>query len=61
MICPNCGHQTGGNAKFCNKCGTKMVEMAVPKKPEEAKVVVQTPEQPEAPKKKKGKGWIRSN
>lgn len=57
-ICPNCGHQTEGNAKFCNKCGTKMVEMAAPKKPEEPKVVVQAPEQSETPKKKKGKGWI---
>ena len=58
MFCPGCGNDVPENAKFCNKCGTKLEQVpveeeipAVEEAPvaEEAPVVEETPVVEEAP------------
>src|SRR5207247_290450 len=30
LICPNCGHENAGGARFCSSCGTRLEQAAAP-------------------------------
>jgi len=38
LICPSCGHENAGGARFCSSCGTRLEQDAAPAR-EERKVV----------------------
>ena len=46
MFCPGCGNDVPENAKFCNKCGTKLEQVPVE---EEIPAVEEAPVAEEAP------------
>lgn len=60
MICPNCKQENPDSAKFCNACGSPLVNPGTPDEPAKTPppFVEPAPAGDGKPKKKKKKGWI---